>query len=139
MGTQVVVLSGSITVGPLGASDCAFPSAVDQLSLTTFPSQKPLAASFRTQRNVQVAPPAFLALDGIGATSTVTKGTFLYFRCNSPMKIRKTMVDIGGGADIVSVDEVLGTIVQEFPDAGTLKLLEVQGTGQIEYLVGGIA
>lgn len=131
------VLSGSLVIGPQGAGDCGFPSGVVNITFTTFPPQKPAAVSAQHAKMVNTAAPGFATLDGIGPAASVTQALLLYLRTTAPFKLRLTMADMAGGPDIVSIVEVQGLLIQEFPTGGYLKLLEAQGVGTIEYAVAG--
>ena len=132
-----VVVSGSLIIGPQGAGDCGFPSGVTNVTFTTTPPQKPAPVSASHAKSVNSPSPAFATLDGLGSSASVTQANFLYLRCTAPMKLRLTLADMAGGPDIVSIVEVQGLLIQEFPTNGYLKLLEAQGVGTVEYVVSG--
>jgi hypothetical protein len=134
--TTAINLSGSLIAGPLGSSDCGFPATVDNIPITTSPTQKAVAESIRLARSLNSPSPTFVTLEGVGPTSTIVKGVFLYLRAQTKINIRvSTKAD--SGPDVVSVIPVQGTVIMEFPDANYLTLLEASGVSQIEYLVGG--
>lgn len=135
-----LVITGSLTVGPPSpVSDGAFPSSIDTVQLAATPNTKQSQVSSGTiSRFLNTASPSWAALSGVGAADTVTRGDTLYFRCNSPIKLRLTQADKDGGADIVSIIQVFGLHLTEFPQNGYLKLLEAQGSSTIEYLVSGL-
>jgi hypothetical protein len=82
------------------------------------------------------APSVYQTLEGVGVGRTVTRGNFLYFKCNTQLSLRLT-TDDGVGGSVVSVVPVYGLVVLEIDDAKYLKLLEVLGSGLVEYLVSG--
>lgn len=134
--TTAINLSGTLIAGPLGASDCGFPASVDSIPITTSPTQKAVAETFRTGRSLNSPSPTYVTLEGVGPASTLTKGFFLYLRAQTKINVRiSTKAD--SGPDVVSVLFVQGTLILEFPDANYLTLLEASGVSQIEYLVGG--
>jgi hypothetical protein len=47
------------------------------------------------------------------------------------------MANLAGGSDIVSVVQLQGPLVQEWPDAGYLKLLEASGAATLEWMAVG--
>ena len=134
-----VSFGGNLVIGQVGVCEGAgFPAAVFSIPVQLgggagCAGSKP--ASVKTYGTSQVnSPVAFVTLPGVGAGQPVTKGNFLYLRTAVKMDIRLTMV---GTPDTVSVLNVQGILVMEFPDANTLKLLEAQGVGTIEYAVTG--
>ncbi len=133
-----VELSGSLTFGPSAGGAGVFPSSSDTMSLETTPSPKQFGAATGTLQRLVSSPGGYSTLSGIGASDTVQQCGFLYFRCNSPVKLRLTFVDPDGGSDIVSIVPVQGTIVFEPPTNGYLKLLEIKGSAQIEYSACGL-
>lgn len=133
---DALVLTGSIVLGPVGSGDCSFPASTTNVPFSSYPQSKPAAVSIRHAKSINSAA-AFVALDGVGTGESVTQANFLYARSTSPMKYRLTQADYAGGADIVSVVETQGLLINEFPTVGYLKLLEVQGVGTIEYVASG--
>lgn len=135
-----IVLDGTLTIGPQGSGGDAFPSSVDTVQLASLPNPKmSQAASGTLRRNVAVSQPNWLTLSGVGPTDAVTLADTLYFKTQSPMRLRLTQVDMENptGPPIVSIVEVYGTCFIEFPTSGALTLLEVRGVGTIEYMVSG--
>ena len=124
-------LDGTVTVGPTTSGSNTFPGAINTVS---FSSMKPAQVYSSDVRQVS-SPSAYVALSGVGSTDTVTKANFLYIKTNAPMLIRTTMDD--APSDIVAAEWVQGTFIKEFPSNHELVLLEVQGTGTIEYFVSG--
>jgi hypothetical protein len=131
-----VVLTASLIAGPQGASDCGFPAGVTSLNFGLTPPQKPAPALIDGARNIN-SPGSYVTLDGLGPTSTVTQANFVYLRTQSPFKVRITQADPAGGPDIVSVVNLQGVMLLEFPTTGYAKLVEVQGVGTVEYLLSG--
>lgn len=134
----VLKIDGTVTAGPESSGGSAFPSSSDQMQLQSTPNPKPMQACTGTIARNFNSPNAFTTLTGVGASDTVTRGDTLAFRCNAPMKLQMTFADPDGGADIVSVIPVYGMNVMEFPSNGYLKLLQLKGSGPIEYLVSGL-
>lgn len=88
------------------------------------------------KRNV-ASPAAFVALQGVGATDTVTRGKVLYLKTNAPMLIRISNDDGAGGTTTATIPIEGGPMLLRFQAAKFLKLLEVQGSGQLAYLIVG--
>lgn len=130
-----VSLQGTLIAGPVSASDTTFPGGSFNVPFATTPSPKPVQVQSGDLRQVQ-SPLAYVTLSGIGATDTVTRGELLYLRTNVPMNIRITTKQTPG-PDLVQVSKVNGLLIQEFPSAQYLVLLEAEGSGQIEYFVSG--
>jgi hypothetical protein len=80
------------------------------------------------------SPSAFIDLGEPG--NAVTKATFLYLKSDAPLDVRLT-TDDGSGGDVVAVVPVEGLCLLEFSSSKHLKLLEVQGSGRLEYFVSG--
>ncbi len=134
----IAELSGNLRAGPSQGGE-TFPSSSADVPLQLLSKQKAFnAATSVLVRQLNAASPAFVALDGLGPTETVTKGTLLYVRTQSPIVLRLTTSN-PPGADVVAVVPVLGTVIMEFPDVRCLVLLEAQGTAMIEHFVCGPA
>lgn len=138
MGT--VTLQGNVTVGPTSCNDaCAPPAGTISFTLRTSPSPKPYGLAYYGAPTI-ASPSAYLVLPGATGTSPgITRIDFLHIRVQSTMKLRLTMVDPEGGSDIVSIVNIAGEFLMEFPSAGTCKLVEVKGQGTVEYVVSGAA
>lgn len=130
-------IGGSLIGGPADAVQGIFPGAsfAAQLGFGAGDAKAFGACTGVLTRQV-ASPSAFVQLEGVGSDRTVTEGNLLYFRCNANMSLRIT-TDDGSGGNVVSVVPVSGLVVIEFDDAKFLKLLELQGTGPVEYLVSG--
>lgn len=131
-------LTATLIASPSVVTDSNFPSAVTNIAFNLNPPTKPFSVDTGAMRTTVNSPSAFVALGGIGSTSDVTQATTLYFRCAVQMLIRMTFQNPGGGSDIVSVEPINGVKLCEYPANGVLKLLEVQGQGQIEYYASGL-
>ena len=132
---EAVQLSGTLTAGPTGSSDSAFPGGVTNLPLTLSPAARPYnVATGPMVRNVVTSAGVFQTLDGV--PNTVSQATFLYFRSTQPMLLRKTRVE-PSAADVVTVEAIQGVHMMEYDPSRYLKLLEISGTGYIEYFVSG--
>lgn len=132
MGT--VTLSGTVTVGPATSSGYGSPAAVNTVAFATSPTPKPATVYASETRNIN-SPSAYVEMSGIGPDSAVTRANFLYLKTSATMKVRLTMVD--SPADLVAEEWILGLRNMEFPDDHALALLEVQGTGSVEYIASG--
>lgn len=129
-----VTLKGTLASGPQTASDTTIPSGV---TLVDFSASK----SNPTQASGIVSPAdgaAFHALGGIDATiGPVKQGVMLYLRTSAPMEIRLTQYNALG--DTVQIVKVQGLCIIEFDPTQYLKLVEVKGVGNVEYLALGAA
>lgn len=133
MGT--LKLEGSIYGGPGTASD-VFPNASFNAKLATRTNPKSYGAASGVIQQRLASPSAFVVLAGIGATQPVTRGDFLYLRCDSAITLRITHDDGAGGSTVVSIP-VHGLYIYEFQDTKFLKALEAQGSALLEYFVSG--
>lgn len=129
-------VSGVLTAGPQAAGD-SFPSANMTAQLKAKNNDRGFnAATGVLQRRLSVSSPTYAALSGVGASDTVTKGTFLYLKSDGPILIRLTHDDgVGGNTTVILPLE--GMTVIEFQDTKYLKLLEAQGSALLEYFVCG--
>ncbi|GAC1475634.1 MAG: hypothetical protein PVSMB8_00440 [Vulcanimicrobiaceae bacterium] len=137
MGEQLKI-SGTVELTPQTVSEGGFPAGTFTTPFTSLPIVKFAGSSF-SARPIVNSPGVYIVLPGVGAASpaTVTNGTTLYFRSASPMLLRLTVKN-PLGADVVESDVgVYGLYVREFPADRYLKLFEIQGSGEIEYLVAG--
>lgn len=128
-------VEGALVAGPPQATD-VFPAGVLTHPLST--AQNPKGFQVATgvlTRNLNSAA-AFLAFAELGANAAVTRGTFLYMRSDAVIDVRIT-TDDGAGGDVVSVIPLQGLLILEFPGSKYLKLLEVQGSGKLEYFISG--
>src|ERR1700690_4268369 len=118
MGT--LVLDGTLTSGPGSACDSGVtPASTDTIPLSTLRSPKGWqVVAGPSSRTIASAFGTFVSLSGIGAGDSVTQATFLYVRASAPVQLRLTMANLAGGSDIVSVVQLQGPLVQEWPDAG---------------------
>jgi hypothetical protein len=137
-----VDFSGSLTLGPASGGSTTFPSSTDTIQLALSQNPKQASVMTGTQSKRLSSAVAYVTLSGVGGTltviDTVTRCDFLYIRSDSAIKVRLTMVDPAGGADIVSVLNLQGPIVIEFPTTGYCKLVEAMGVANIEYAASGI-
>jgi len=133
-----VQLNGTLTFGPSSSGGDVFPSSIDSLQLATTPNPKPMPVATGTMsRNLQ-SPNTYITLSGVGTNDTVQQADTFYLRCDAPIKLRLTIVDPAGGADIVAVIPHQGTMFKEFPTNGYLKLVEAMGSARMEYAVSGL-
>jgi hypothetical protein len=129
-----VALTGQLVAGPAGSSGNSFPAGSSQIPFATNPDPKPANVSTGDVQ-VNVSAQSYAALAGVGAGGAVTQGTLLFFRCNSPMQLRTTTYNSGGNVQAVEV--VNGLKIVEFDQGAYLVLLEVIGSGPVEYFVSG--
>ena len=128
-----VQLDGTVTVGPVTSGSTSFPGAINTVSFSTTPTPKAAQVYSSEVRQVS-SPSAYAVLSGVGASDNVTKANFLYLKTNAPVLLRTTMV---ATSPLVAVEWVQGVLIKEYPDGHELYLLEVQGTGTVEYFVSG--
>lgn len=131
-------LVATFQAGPSVATDSQFPSGVTTIPFGLNPPTKPFGSDTGAMRSTVNSPTSFVVLGGVGPTSDVQAATTLIVRTATPMLIRSTFQNPAGGADIVSIEPINGTKLCEYPPNGVLKLLEVQGSGQIEYYASGL-
>lgn len=132
---ESVSLTGTLIAGPGTVTESSFPGGVTNIPIALTPPAKSFNVDSGGTRSVS-SPSAYVALTGVGVADTVTQGKFLYLRTSTPMLVRLTTVN-PPGADVVSVVPVQGLLVLEFDPAKYLKLLEVQGSGVVEWFVCG--
>jgi hypothetical protein len=127
------------TAGPSLVTDSGFPSGVTNWPFGLNPPLKQYSVDTGVMHpQVNSAAPAWFPFGGIGPNSDVTQATTLLVRTQVPMVLRLTTADINGGPDNVSVVPINGLLILEFPANGYLKLLEVQGQGQVEIYASGL-
>lgn len=124
--------NGALILGPPLAGDCGFSDGTFSQS---FGFTEPVAVSAQHTKNVN-SPSAFVALDGIGSSGTVTRATFLFLKTASVFIVRITYTPISG-PDVVSTIPVMGPMLVKTPVDQYIKLVEVQGTGAVSYLATG--
>lgn len=130
-------LVGSLLGGPQDSSPSQFPGSSFEvvIGFGNSDSKASGAATGILSRQLNSAS-SLITLEGVGPTSTVTKGNFLYFKCNSPMLLHVTYDD-GVGGSVVSPMTVNGVVMVEADDDKFIKKLEAQGTGPLEYFLSG--
>lgn len=145
MGSQIQV-NGSITQSPpnvVGTTISAWPNGTVpagtiQIPLLLTPSPKQSARCAKGSR-VLNSPSSFQVISGLGATDDVTTADTLYLKCDGPIQLQLTMVNPAGGSPIVSVVNLFGSCLLEFPSAGYLTGLAAQGNANLEFLISGPA
>ena len=130
------MLDAELTNGSALASDGGFPSAITSIQFSLNPPQKGYVVETKGSQVLNSAA-AFVTLPGIGTSGPVTQAQLLYVRAPAGFKLRLTMIDPAGGADIVSIVTIGGILLQEFQSTGPLKLLEAEGVGTIEFYANG--
>ncbi len=132
---DTVQISGQLTAGPSSASDGGFPAGVSNLPLTLMPSARPYNVSTGAMlRTMATSVGVYATLDGV--PNTVSQATFIYFRCTGVMLLRITRAE-PTLSDVVEVIPIQGLFMLELDPSRYAKLLEVSGSGQIEYFVSG--
>lgn len=133
----VVQIDGTLTTGPSAAGDPTFPGSSGEVALTLAPAQKPAVASTGFMRRVVASPGVYVVLDGPGSgtSDTLAQGNFLYLRTSAAMLVRMTYEN--GVTDIEAIVPVKGLAIIEIDESKYLRLLEVQGSGTVEWLVSG--
>jgi len=131
-------MTGVVEGGPETSSAGVFPAArfTAPLSLLAGASGKQYGAGTGILVRTINSPSAMVPLDGVGPTSTVTQGDFLYLKSDGIMELELT-TDDGAGGQTVVVQPIQGVYAQEFPTTRPLEGLRIQGSGKIEYLVTG--
>ena len=137
-----LALTGQITSGPGASSGGQFPSGVKTISFATVPDPLTYQVESGDTVAVQSPSPDYVTIPAVGTISgvlcAVTQGVALFLNTNTaPFKVRLTMADPAGGSDIVSILNVNGPLFLQFPTNGYLKLLEVSGSGTVEFHVWG--
>ena len=128
-------IDGQLQAGPLvlGQDRSTMTTA---LALKGGIAAKPYAKATGIIENTVATGGVYQALPGVGADPAITKANTLYFFSDSPVLLRLT-TDDGAGGSVVAVVPVDGLFVSEFQDSKFLKLVEVNGSGGIEYFVSG--
>lgn len=133
--SNAIQLASRLTLGPVDTvTDSTLPSGFTSIQFGLRPSKKSALVSSGSVRTI-ASPSSYVALDGVGTGESVTQGNLLYLRSSSAMLLRLTTYSSGG--DIVAVLPVDGVFMMEFDRSRYLKLIEVQGTGTVEWLVTG--
>jgi hypothetical protein len=133
-----LTLSGQLQGGAPNGSDLNQGRMLDVivLALRGGNTAKPFNAATGTIQRPVNSPSSFITLSGIGTGDTVTHADTLYFFAYSQVTLRLT-TDDGAGGDVVAVLPCDGLYVMEFPSAKFLKLLEIEGSANVEYFASG--
>lgn len=127
-------VEGSFVASPPTVTDATFPGAVFNAKLQLLPSPKQSSVWSGDVKNLN-SPSAYVTLSGLGPSDNVTRANTFYIRCTSPIYVRYTTVALPD--PIVAEIPVQGLCILEFPDANAATLIEVKGTGFLEYFVSG--
>ena len=130
-------LNAQFVASPSTISDSQFPSGVTSITFGLNPPVKQFSLDTGVMRVTVNSPASYITLEGVG-TNGVTQATTFFIRTQVQMLVRMTFANPAGGADIVSISPINGVKLAEFPANGYLKLLEVQGQGQVEYYASGL-
>jgi hypothetical protein len=146
MAAAQIILSGTLTITPaavVGTTSSAgpfpVPSGTDQIPLCLQPQPKPSAVRCNGNRRIASVFGSFSAVSGIGATDNVTTCDTLLVTSDGPLQLQFTMQNLAGGSPIVSVVQINGTQLFQFPSGGYLTGLQAAGNANLEYLGSGPA
>lgn len=128
-----ISFTGQLTCGPATSTEDTFPSGASFIPYATNPDPKPVQVN-TGDMVANVSTDSFVALAGLGANQAVTQCTFLYLRSNTPMQVRTT--DLNGNK---AVETIKGLKVVEYDPNTYIVLIEVLGSGVVEYLAAGPA
>ena len=129
-------LSGSLDAGPPTSTSESFPASSFSVPLRFRENTKGFSPATGVLTRRLASPGAFVPLQGVGATDTVTKGTFLYLKSDGLIELRLT-TDDGVGGSVVAVLPPSGFFMIELDSTKFLKLLEARGTAVLEYFICG--
>lgn len=132
MGEAVQLQGATLAAGPTVVSDGSqFPSGSTTIPFALNPAQKPyVVETGRVLPTVNTAN-AYQIMQGIGTGGPVTQAHTLYVRVAAPMKIRITQ---NGVTNVVLLN---GVLLLEFDPSNPMTLLEINGSGQVEYAAWG--
>jgi hypothetical protein len=132
--TGQVAISGTVTAGPTTSGDTVFPAGVTNIPFTLNIAQKAYGASSGAQSEAVASPSSFVTLAGINASvGTVKNCNTLYLRTSAAMDVRITQNNPLGGTTVSLVKQVKGLFIVEVDDLNAILLVEVQGTGTVEW------
>ena len=132
----VLRLSGSLDGGPASSTTESFPASSFSAPLRFRENTKGFSVATGVLTRKLNSVGAFVPLQGVGATDTVTKGTFLYLKSDAAIEVRLT-TDDGSGGSVLAVLPPSGFVMIELDPVKFLKLLEAKGLGSLEYFVCG--
>jgi hypothetical protein len=144
LATLQIIVNGSITVGPQGATSTyggviPVPAETRQIYESTSPSPKPSAKQGGGSRFNQSALGTFIPITGLGTNDNVTTCDFLYIKTDAPAQLQLTMQNLQGGSSVVSVVNIVGEQKYEFPPSGYLTGLAIAGSCNYEAFISGPA
>ena len=114
------------------------PAGVTSIPLSLTPTTKPSVKHAGGNKALS-SPSSFQAIGGLGATDDVTMADTVYIKSDAPVQIQLTQQNLAGGSAVVSVVNLGGSGLWEFPVGGYLTGLAAQGTCNLEYLISGPA
>lgn len=129
-----VSLQGALIGGPGGAG--GFPASMFNTPISLSSGAKLFGNATGVLTRTVASPGAFLALGSIGANADVPKANTLYLRADGDLDLRITQDDGTGGSTVIVVP-IRGLFLMETPTAKQITLLEVRGSGLLEYFASG--
>lgn len=133
MGGQVTVAGATLAAGPAMVTDNPFPSGTTSIPFALNPDPKPYNADSGRMTATINSSAAYVPLGGLGSSGgEASQAHTVYFRCQTPMLLRETYQNPAGGT-LQALHQVSGLFVKEYPANALLTLLEVQGSGQVEW------
>lgn len=124
-------LDGAVVTTQPQCGDGDFPAGLDNIPLSLYPASKPWNVKTGDMQ-ANLAANSYAALGGVGAGGPVTQADLLILRTNAGFTVRLTLAD--ASQPVLFVE---GTLLLE-PQAGKeVTLVEVIGTGVVEYFASG--
>ena len=125
-----VNLAGILSVGT-DTSKSVFPAAETTIPLIATTSDYAVSSPAGLMSIVSLS--TFVPIQGVGTNGPVTRGLFLYLKTDAEMVLRVT-TQTTSAAQVLPIN---GLVILEFQPDDALTLLEIKGSGRVEYLVAG--
>ena len=135
MSGNQLICQGVVACAPASSGDGGPPRGSTNIPFQTTPDPKDATVSTGDMSCNVNSPSSYTTLPGVGALGPVTQGTFLSLFTEGPMLVRTTTYNAGG--NVIAVEPVSGMKIVEYDPAAYLVLVEVQGTGPVEYFASG--
>ena len=146
MSSSVIQISGQLTQSPPGVTGTTIGAGLGQGGVPQSVSQEPLALSPPVKQSAVCtglrhkslnSSGSFQTLTGLGTSDDVTTADTIYLKSDAPIQVQVTQQNPAGGSPIVSVLNIIGTYLQEFPAGGYATGITAQGIANLSVLFSG--
>jgi hypothetical protein len=134
LGEVVQLVNSQLVAGPPTVGDgSSFPAGQSVIPLDLVQVQKSYAVTTGRQLQNISSPSAYVVLPQLGSTGAVTQAHTLYMRSVAPFLVQLTQF----GLTALQTLKLNGLLILEVDPAAYVTAIQVQGSGQLEWLAVG--